>query len=141
MLHRLEVSAVLAAMVVVVAGCGLFKSAPKPPPPPVTVSAAQTGTSVELAANQDLVVRLPSNPSTGYRWIYVEPKDAVLRVDGPSTFETTQTAGAAAGAGGTEIWKLAPLKPGQQQLRFEYRRPWEQGGAPSQIATYAVTVK
>ena len=141
MLHRIEVSAVLAAVVVVVAGCGLFKSAPKPPPSPVTVSAAQTGTSVELAANQDLVVRLPSNPSTGYRWIYVEPKDAVLRVDGPSTFETTQTAAGAAGSGGTEIWKLAPVKPGLQQLRFEYRRPWEQGMAPSQVATYAVTVK
>ena len=140
MLQRIEVSGVLAAAMIV-AGCGLFKSAPKPPPPPVTVSAAQSGASVELAANQDLVVRLPSNPTTGYRWIYVEPKDAVLRVDGPSTFESTQTAGGAVGAGGTEIWKLAPLKPGQQQLRFEYRRPWEQGVAPSQTATYTVTVK
>lgn len=141
MLHRIEVSGILAAVVIVVAGCGLFKAAPKPPPPPVTVSAAQSGASVELAPNQDLVVRLPSNPATGYRWIYIEPKDAVLRVDGPSTFEATQTAGGAVGAGGTEIWKLAPFKPGQQQLRFEYRRPWEQGVAPSQIATYAITVK
>ena len=141
MRQQMSVSAVLASTVVFVAGCGLFKSAPKPPPPPVTVSAAQTGASVELAANQDLVVRLPSNPTTGYRWIYVEPKDAVLRVDGPSTFESTQTAGGVVGAGGTEVWKLAPLKPGLQQLRFEYRRPWEQGVAPSQIATYAVTVK
>ena len=141
MLQRIEVSGVLATAMIVVAGCGLFTSAPKPPPPPVTVSAAESGASVELAANQDLVVRLPANPSTGYRWIYVEPKDAVLRVDGPSTFESTQTAGGGVGAGGTEIWKLAPLKPGLQQLRFEYRRPWEQGVAPSQIATYAVTVK
>src|SRR5215468_2232723 len=125
----------------IVAGCGLFKSAPKPPPPPVTVSAAQSGASVELAANQDLVVRLPSNPTTGYRWVYVEPKDAVLRVDGPSTYEPSQSAGAAAGAGGTEVWKLAALKAGQQQLRFEYRRPWEQDVAPSQVATYPVTVK
>ena len=30
---------------------------------------------------------------------------------------------------------------GQQQLRFEYRRPWELDVAPSQVATYAVTVK
>jgi inhibitor of cysteine peptidase len=105
------------------------------------VSAAQSGTSVALASNQDLVVRLPSNPATGYRWIYVEPKDAVLRVDGPSTFEATQSTGSAVGAGGTEVWKLAPLKPGQQQLRFEYRRPWEQGVAPSQVATFPVTVK
>jgi len=86
-------------------------------------------------------VRLPSNPTTGYRWVYVEPKDAVLRVDGPSAFEAAQSAANTAGAGGTEIWKLAPLKAGQQQLRFEYRRPWEQDVAPSQVATYAVTVK
>lgn len=141
MLRRIVVWGGLVAVLAIVAGCGLFKSAPKPPPEPVTVSAAQSGSSVALASDQDLVVRLPSNPATGYRWIYVEPKDAVLRVDGPSTFETAPGTAGTAGAGGTEIWKLAPLKPGQQQLRFEYRRPWEQGVAPSQVATYSVTVK
>ena len=140
MRQRIMMSGALAAVVMTVTACSMFKSAPKPPPAPVTVSAEQSGTSVALTSGQDLVVRLPSNPSTGYRWIYVEPKDAVLRVDGPSSFET-QSAGGAAGAGGTEIWKLAPFKPGQQQLRFEYRRPWEQDVAPSKIATYSVTVQ
>ncbi len=141
MLQQVLAAGALAVVVVIVAACGLFKAAPKPPPAPVTVSAAQSGTSVALATGQDLVVRLPSNPTTGYRWIYVEPKDAVLRVDGPSTFEAPQSPGGSAGAGGTEIWKLAPFKPGQQQLRFEYRRPWEQGVAPAQTATYSVTVQ
>ena len=140
MRQRIMMSGALAAVVVIVTACSMFKSAPKPPPAPVTVSAEQSGTSVALTSGQDLVVRLPSNPSTGYRWIYVEPKDAVLRVDGPSSFET-QSAGGAVGAGGTEVWKLAPFKPGQQQLRFEYRRPWEQDVAPSKIATYSVTVQ
>jgi inhibitor of cysteine peptidase len=139
-LQRIVVPGALAAVVVTVAACSMFQGSPKPPPEPVTVSADQSGTSVALASGQDLVVRLPSNPTTGYRWIYVEPKDAVLRVDGPSSYEA-QSAGGAAGAGGTEIWKLAPLKPGQQQLRFEYRRPWEQDVAPSRVATYTVTVK
>lgn len=140
MLQRIVMAGALATVVVTVAACTLFQGSPKPPPEPVTVSADQSGTSVALASGQDLVVRLPSNPTTGYRWIYVEPKDAVLRVDGPSSYEA-QSAGGAAGAGGTEIWKLAPLKPGQQQLRFEYRRPWEQDVAPSRVATYTVTVK
>jgi len=139
-LQRIVVAGALATVVVTVAACTLLQGSPKPPPEPVTVSADQSGTSVALASGQDLVVRLPSNPTTGYRWIYVEPKDAVLRVDGPSSYEA-QSAGGAAGAGGTEIWKLAPLKPGQQQLRFEYRRPWEQDVAPSRVATYTVTVK
>ena len=140
MLQRIVVAGALASVVVTVAACTLFQGSPKPPPAPVTVSADQSGTSVALASGQDLVVRLPSNPTTGYRWIYVEPKDAVLRVDGPSSYDA-QSAGGAAGAGGTEIWKLAPLKPGQQQLRFEYRRPWEPDVAPSRVATYTVTVK
>jgi inhibitor of cysteine peptidase len=139
-LQRIVVSGAVAVLAVTVAACSLFQASPKPPPEPVTVSADQSGTSVALASGQDLVVRLPSNPTTGHRWIYVEPKDAVLRVDGPSSYEA-QSAGGAAGAGGTEIWKLAPLKPGQQQLRFEYRRPWEQDVPPSRVATYTVTVK
>jgi inhibitor of cysteine peptidase len=140
-LHRIVIWSGLATVAVAGAACGLLKGTPKPPPEPVTVSATQSGTAVALATGQNLVVRLPSNPSTGYRWIYVEPKDAVLRVDGPSTFEAAQSPAGTVGAGGIEIWKLAPLKPGTQQLRFEYRRPWEQDAAPSQIATYAVTVQ
>ena len=124
MLQRILMPSAMAVVVVIVAGCG------------------QSGTSVQLAAGQALLVRLlPSNPTTGYRWVYVEPKDAVLRVDGPSAFEAAESAGNTVGAGGTEIWKLAPLQAGQQQLRFEYRRPWELDVAPSQVATYAVTVK
>ncbi len=142
MLQRILMPSAMAVVVVIDAGCGLIKKSEKPPPEPVTVSAAQSGTSVQLAAGQALLVRLlPSNPTTGYRWVYVEPKDAVLRVDGPSAFEAAESVGNTVGAGGTEIWKLAPLQAGQQQLCFEYRRPWEQDVAPSQVATYAVTVK
>lgn len=141
MCQRILAPAIMAVAVVLAAGCGLFMKSEPPPPPPVTVSTAQSGTSVELAPGQAVIVRLPSNPTTGYRWVYVEPKDAVLRVDGPSTYEPAQAAGGPPGAGGTEIWKLAALKAGQQQLRFEYRRPWEQDVAPSQVATYPVTVK
>jgi len=140
-LQRILMPSAMAVVVVIVAGCGLIKKSEKPPPEPVTASTAQSGTSVQLAAGQALLVRLPSNPTTGYRWVYVEPKDAVLRVDGPSALEAAQSAGNTASAGGTEIWKLAPLQAGQQQLRFEYRRPWELDVAPSQVATYAVTVK
>ena len=141
MVQRILAPAIMAVAVVIAAGCGLFAKKEPPPPPPVTVSTAQSGTSVELAPGQTVIVRLPSNPTTGYRWVYVEPKDAVLRVDGPSTYESSQAAGGPAGAGGIEIWKLAAFKAGQQQLRFEYRRPWEQDAAPSQVATYPVTVK
>ncbi|HEY7542483.1 MAG TPA: protease inhibitor I42 family protein [Methylomirabilota bacterium] len=69
MRQRIVVSGALAVVVVSVAACSMFKSAPKPPPAPVTVSAEQSGARVALASGQDLVVRLPSNPSTGYRWI------------------------------------------------------------------------
>jgi len=140
-LQGILVSSTMAVVVVIVAGCGLLKSSAPKPPETVTLSAAQSGASVALASGQELVVHLPSNPTTGYRWAYVEPKDAVLRVDGPSTYEASQSAGNAVGAGGTEIWKLAPRKTGQQQLRFEYRRPWEQDVAPAQVVTYTVTVK
>jgi len=86
-----------------------------------------------------LVVRLPSNPTTGYRWSLAQQSTAVLEPEGAPSYE--KGAGDA-GAGGIEIWRFAPTQAGEGTLRLEYRRLWEADAAPrAGSSSYKVTVR
>ena len=109
-----------------------------PPPAPLNVTDANSGDSVALARNQQLVVRLPSNPTTGYRWALAHQSTPVLEPEGAPTYE--KGAGAE-GASGTETWRFAPTQAGEGTLRLEYRRLWEADAAPARVVSYKVTVR
>src|SRR5262249_38433684 len=61
--------------------------ASKKAPAPLNVTDANSGDSVALARNQQLVVRLPSNPTTGYRWALAQQSTPVLEPEGAPTYE------------------------------------------------------
>ncbi len=84
-------------------------------------------------------VRLPSNPSTGYRWALVEASTDLLNLlDHGFVAGRTDMAGAP----GEERWTFQAVKIGAGELRFEYRRPWEPLDiAPAQRASYRVEVR
>ena len=67
--------------VLLLAGCApsLF-----PTEMPVTASLSDSGGTASLVPYQPLVVRLQSNPSTGYGWSYTVSGDEVLRLDSVS---------------------------------------------------------
>jgi inhibitor of cysteine peptidase len=102
-----------------------------------------SGRAVALAMGQRLEVRLPSNPSTGYSWSFVETPSQVLKLEGPSTYQAnwrTEAVGMV-GVGGTEVWTFMAEGAGTQDLCFEYRRLWEVNTVPAEVSSYAVTVR
>jgi len=129
------VSLLIAAMAALPFGACASKKAP--PPAPLNVTDANSGDSVALARNQQLVVRLPSNPTTGYRWALAQQSTPMLEPEGAPTFEKST---GAAGAGGTETWRFAPTQAGEGTLRLEYRRLWEVDTAPARVVSIKVTV-
>jgi inhibitor of cysteine peptidase len=126
----------LAALVVVVA-CASPRGSRAPVATAVTLTPQQAGQTIQLRGSQELFVRLPSNPSTGYRWTFVVAPGDVLKPAGSPALE----GGNLAGAPGIEVWRFRPIGTGHQTLRFEYRRPWEPDGAPAQQLWYTVTVR
>ena len=124
-----------AAMAALLFGACASKKAPSPAP--LNVTDANSGDSVALARNQQLVVRLPSNPTTGYRWALAQQSTPVLEPEGAPTFEKGT---GAAGANGTETWRFAPTQAGEGTLRLEYRRLWEVDTAPARVVSIKVTV-
>lgn len=84
----------------------------------IELGAADDGRSVELRPGQVVVLRLPENPTTGYRW--EAPAGLALLAD---SFEP---GGAAAGAAGLRVLRF---EAGAGSYRFDLRRPWG-GGEP-----------
>jgi predicted secreted protein len=48
---------------------------------------------------------------------------------------------AAVGSGGVETWSFVASQSGRQELRFEYRPPWETTSPPARALTYTITVR
>lgn len=105
---------------------------------PVTITPDAAGRTIELRTDQELLVRLPSNPATGYRWSLAAAPADVLRLEGLPAFE--RNAGSTGGSG-VEIWRFTLARKGQQVLRFDYRLPWEADSPPAQQLSFIVTVR
>jgi inhibitor of cysteine peptidase len=105
----------------------------------VIVRLENSGAKVTMNMNQALVVHLERNASTGFRWQLIEPAQPLLKAQGLPTYDATAAA-KKPGASSTEIWRLNPVRSGQQEVRFEYRRPWEKGAA-ARVVVYKVTVR
>jgi inhibitor of cysteine peptidase len=95
---------------------------------------------LEVKQGQVVEVRLPSNPSTGYRWVMVEPMPAVVA----ALYDASYVPGRndVVGSPGEERWTLVAVAQGTGTLRFEYRRPFDAPTvAPAQRASYLVEVR
>ena len=95
---------------------------------------------LEVTQGQVVEVRLPSNPSTGYRWVMVEPMPAVVA----ALYDAAYVPGRndVVGSPGEERWSFVAVKTGSGILRFEYRRPFDAPTvAPAQRASYLLEVR
>jgi inhibitor of cysteine peptidase len=89
----------------------------------VEISATDHGKSLVLHAGDELVVTLPENPTTGYRW------ELDSLGSGPLVVETDAFAGPApiaAGAAGVRSLTLRATAAGRARLHLVLRRAWEQ---------------
>jgi inhibitor of cysteine peptidase len=105
---------------------------------PRTITEADANRDLVLAVGQKLVLKLQSNPSTGYSWSLAESETPVLVSLGKPTY---QARGALPGSGGVETWTLRAAKIGFETLKLEYRRPWEKQVPPAKTLLFRVTVK
>ncbi len=112
-------------MLVFLAAC----SAPKRDTPPPA--------SKTVTAGEQFDIRLPANPSTGFRWQVDGLDEKVVRlVD--TRYEPTGPA--RPGAGGTDIFSFVGVAPGRGNIKLVYIRPWEKGVAPARTSEYSVDV-
>jgi len=99
-----------------------------------TLGPTEAGSAVALEVGGELTITLPANPTTGYNWVVAAINPTLLTQIGEPEFSTESDL---IGAGGTMTFHFEGTASGQDSLRLEYRRPWEDG---EPLETYLVTV-
>lgn len=130
LVRHLSAVTVLAAAVFLVA-CALGGGAAS-----TAIDPDDNGKTVAVPVGQQLMLSLPSNPSTGYQWSLAATLPPQL-VTAAETFESSGTPGLV-GAGGTQVFTYSVVRAGSGVLTLVYARPWEKGVSP--VETYTVTV-
>jgi inhibitor of cysteine peptidase len=101
----------------------------------MTLTMADSGKEISIAVGKEFVVKLDSNPTTGYTWEVAEMDEAVLKL----VTDDFKPGGGAVGSGGTQTLRFKPLSAGQTPLKLVYHRPWEEGVEPEE--TFEIQVK
>jgi inhibitor of cysteine peptidase len=123
---------------VILAGCtgqpGNPKTTPGPTPAPTpapvpampsSLGQSDNGKSYTVPPGAVFQLRLPENPTTGFSWnLSVTPGLAVIN----DTYIPDDATGKLVGSGGTHVWSLETIRPGEQVISGVYRRPWEPSG-------------
>jgi inhibitor of cysteine peptidase len=95
---------------------------------------------LKLVTGQRLTLTLPSNPTTGYRWLLQNPAPGVLKSLGPEVYSNPEDAGLVGGAG-QSVWRFLAQAPGQGHLLLVYQQPWAPEVKPQQTFDCALSVK
>jgi inhibitor of cysteine peptidase len=101
----------------------------------VTLSNADNARSIRVRTSDEIVVQLPENPTTGYRWF-------VERIDGPVTLESdsyTAVPPVAIGSGGMRELRFHATVSGAARLELKHWQEWE--GDSSVTERFAVDIE
>ncbi len=105
-----------------------------PPSSQATITEADMGNVVQVAAGGEVVVALPGNPTTGYIWQVTANDESILRPTGYAFVPDSD----AEGAGGVETFSFHVMAPGFVELALANSRPWDTETPPDQTFTATV---
>jgi inhibitor of cysteine peptidase len=115
----------------------LTAAEPGGPAPVKILTQKDSGVAVTLTLKSRLMIRLPTQPGTGFSWT---PKAASSLLRLVKSYEETP-AHMLPGGTETEVFVFTPVASGTDQLELDYRRPWEHGGAPEKVFRFTATVE
>jgi inhibitor of cysteine peptidase len=110
------------------------------PPAPKTIEVtpvAESGTTVDAAVGDTIVVSLDANPTTGYTWEFTAGDTFAIA---GSKYVADPSSEGAVGAGGTQIVTLKVTKAGTSDLTGMYRQQWN-SPSPDAKPDLSMTVK
>ena len=98
-----------------------------------------SGQTISIGANQEFIIALVSNPTTGYSWEASYDETMLKLVGGKSTYEESKEAKQGmVGAGGVEYFRFKTMKSGETKITLVYKRPWEEEIVEQKVFTVSI---
>ena len=91
-----------------------------------------------ISPGEELTLRLPGNPTTGYLWEVLSNDSGLLEQKEEPVFVSDAIR---TGAGGQIKFLFVPRGIGSTRLKLVYRRPWEKEIPPARVFEVGVTIK
>ncbi|MEQ7921391.1 protease inhibitor I42 family protein [Xanthomonas sp. WHRI 1810A] len=99
----------------------------------------QSDCPIRLKTGQTLMITLPSNPTTGHRWLMQNPASSILRSLGPEVYNNPEDVGTV-GTAGQSVWRYQAANAGDGHLIMVYQQPWAPEVPPERTFDCAITV-
>lgn len=120
------------APLLLLAGCA------STPPSSVSVN-DDSSCPLTLKRGQTLIVSLPSNPATGYRWALRDVSAEQLKSLGPEVYSSPKSD--LIGGDGLSTWRFEAVEAGGGRLYLTYQRPWEADVEPAGLFDCRIDVE
>jgi inhibitor of cysteine peptidase len=104
----------------------------------IVLSANDKGKIQNVSVGDSVVIRLPENPTTGYRWVFKEVDHKGILTTDPSKIEFVAHPESGIGGGGTRTFRFAAKSHGTVVIKLVLKRSWEPEG--SAIDKFETTV-
>ncbi len=95
------------------------------------------GREIKTRVDQEFIIALDSNPTTGYRW--QEGHDVTMLSLVEDRYEPDEKAEGLVGVGGTQYYRFKALRKGSTEVILVYMRPWEEETASDRV--FRVTIE
>lgn len=92
---------------------------------------------IAVKPDDDFLIAVPANPTTGYRWSATVSDPKVVTAEG-SAYQSPATV--MPGAGGQQVFSLEAGHPGKATISLAYARPWEKNVKPAKVLLFTVSV-
>ncbi|TLX54703.1 peptidase inhibitor I42 [Stutzerimonas nosocomialis] len=94
---------------------------------------------LNLHAGQTLIVSLPSNPTSGYRWNLQDAAPGQLKSLGPEVFSSPDKD--VIGGEGLSTWRFQVQGGGSGRLYLAYQQPWDAAAEPAGLFDCRIEVR
>jgi inhibitor of cysteine peptidase len=82
---------------------------------------------------QELLVSLPSDPTTGYRWNVQNSASSILSSVGPEVFSSNDENNEVIGSAGQSLWRFKVIHEGTAELVMKYQQSWDTSSAYEKV--------
>lgn len=101
----------------------------------IELTEADSGGTIEASVGDEITISLAGNPTTGYSWNTLQPRNADVVAFKDRDYEASSDA---VGSGGTEELTYEAVAAGDATVELGYFQPWEPGQVDQ---TFTVTVR